>query len=310
MENQQEQAPKKNSNVIYFLLVVLAALLITNIYLWINNKKSDTQRIVYMNDTKVLQTEKTHLETQVDSLENQLNQANSGKAKLSKQMIASNDSLRSKIKDLRVKLLSGKLTALDLAQAQEDVKQLRYFVAKYTSDIDELKKQNQTLTSERDTLKTNLATVNEKATTLQKQNEDLNTKVVLASALKIGAINITPLKIKSSGKEVEKNRAAITKKIKIDFTVASNPVAEKRLHDVFVRIIDPTGNLITMTDSGTFQTDGQDLQFTYKTAIDFKDDGSGFTIEWVNPNPFQKGTYTVLLYADGYTMGKSNFTLK
>ncbi len=310
METKQDQSPKKNSNVIYFLLVVLAALLITNIYLWINNKKSDTQRIVYMNDTKVLQTEKTHLETQVDSLENQLNQANSGKAKLTQQMKDSNDSLRNKIKDLRVKLLNGKLTAVELAKAQEDVKQLRYFVAKYTSDIDELKKQNQSLTSERDTLKTNLATVNQKATVLQKQNEDLNTKVVLASALKVGSVNITSLKVRGSGKEVQNDRAAVTKKIKIDFTVAANAVAEKRLHDIFVRIIDPTGNLITTNDSGTFQTDGQDLQFTYKTAIDFKDDGSGYTIEWTNPNPFQKGAYTVLLYADGYTMGKTSFTLK
>jgi hypothetical protein len=52
------------------------------------------------------------------------------------------------------------------------------------------------------------------------------------------------------------------------------------------------------------------LQFTYITAIDFKDDGSDYTIDWVNPVAFQKGTYTVLLYADGYTMGKTSFMLK
>ena len=310
MENPQDQSPKKNSNVIYFLIVVLAALLITNIYLWVKNKNTDNTRIVYQNDNKVLQTEKTHLETQIDSLENQVEQANTGKAKMSKALMASNDSLKAKIKILRVKLYNGKLTAEELAKAQEDVKQLRYFVTKYTADIEDLKKQNASLTTERDTLKSNLTTVSQKATTLQKQNEDLATKVTIASALKVGNINITPLKVKSSGKEVEKTRAAVTKKIKIDFTVAANAVAEKRLHDIFVRVIDPTGNLITSTDSGTFQTDGQELQYTYKSAIDFKDDGSGYTIEWQNPNPFQKGVYTVLLYADGYTMGKASFTLK
>jgi len=307
MENQ---SPKRNSNVIYFLIVVVAALLITDVYLWFKNKKGDNERIVYQHDTTTLQAQKTHLETQIDSLETQVEQANTGKAKLSKALMASNDSLKAKIKTLRVKLYNGKLTAEELAKAQEDVKQLRYFVTKYTTDIDELKKQNVALTTERDTLKTNLATVSEKATTLQKQNEDLNTKVTIASALKVGNINITPLKVRSSGKEVAKTRAGATKKIKIDFTVAGNAVAEKRLHDVFVRVIDPTGNLITSTDSGNFHTDGEDLQFTYKTAIDFKDDGSGFTIEWTNPNPFQKGAYTVLLYADGYTMGKTTFTLK
>jgi hypothetical protein len=85
---------------------------------------------------------------------------------------------------------------------------------------------------------------------------------------------------------------------------------QKGLHDVYVRIIDPTGNLIAQTDSGTFNADSQDLQYTYKTSIDYKDDGTGYIIDWVNPSPFQKGTYTVLLYADGFTMGKTEFTLK
>jgi predicted nuclease with TOPRIM domain len=222
---------------------------------------------------------------------------------------ATNDSLRVKIRTLRTQLEKGKLTAAELSKAQEDVKQLRYFVTKYTADIEDLKKKNQDLTVERDTLKSNLNTVSQKATVLQKQNEDLSGKVQIASALKIGSINIQTLKLKSSGKEVEKSRAAVTKKIKIDFTIPSNAVAEKRVHDIFVRIIDPSGNLLTQTDSGNFNSDGQDFQYTFKAAIDFKDDGSGYSIDWVNPAPFQKGDYTVILYSDGYTMGKGAFTL-
>lgn len=303
MENQPDRAPKKNSNVIYFLIVVILALVGSDVYLLLTKTKSDSVIVSQEGD-------KDRLKTELDSLENQIEQVNSGKTKMSAAMVAKNDSLKVKIKELRSQLAKGKLTAAELSKAQEDVKQLRYFVTKYTADIEELKKQNESLSNERDTLKTNLATVNQKATTLQKQKEDLDTKVQIASALKIGSINISTLKLKSSGKEVEKNRAAVTKKIKIDFTIPSNAVAEKRLHDVYVRIIDPTGNLITQTDSGNFQADGQDFQYTFKAAIDFKDDGSGYSIDWVNPGTFQKGDYTVILYADGYTMGKSGFTLK
>jgi hypothetical protein len=152
-------------------------------------------------------------------------------------------------------------------------------------------------------------TLTQQTTTLQKQNQDLSTKVQIASALKIGNASVVAYKIKGSGKEVDVSRASPAKKIKINFTVASNAVAEKGSHDIFVRVIDPTGNLIT-SGGGTFTSDGQDLQYTYKTSIDFKDDGSGYTIDWVNPGAFQKGTYTVLLYADGYTMGKTSITLK
>jgi len=307
MENQTGQTPKKNSNVIYFLIVVVLALLATDVYLYLQKNKSDV-RIVTQSD------EKNRLQTELDSLEAQIEQVNVGKTKLSTEMQAKNDSLQSKITVLRKQLAKGKLTQAELDKAQEDVKQLRYFVTNYTAQIDELKKQNTSLATERDTLKTNLATVKKTAaqtdSALTKQNQDLGAKVKVGSAIKLAAADVVAYKIKGSGKEVDVKRASPAKKIKINFTVASNTLAEKAMHDIFVRIIDPTGNLITETDSGNFNADGTDLQFTYKTSIDFKDDGSQYTIEWVNPVAFQKGTYTVLLYADGYTMGKTSFMLK
>ena len=269
----------------------------------VQKNKSDV-RIVTQQD------EQTQLKRELDSLEAQVEQVSAGKAKMSTELTAKNDSLRAKIQVLRTQLAKGKLTKAELSKAQEDVKQLRYFVTKYTADIEELHKQNATLTTERDTLKSNLATVAKKADTLAKQNQDLDAKVKVAQALKLATSNIVAYKIKSSGKEVDVTRASPAKKIKINFTVASNSIATKDLHDIYIRIIDPTGNLITPTDGGTFSADGQDLQYTYKTSIDFKDDGTQYTIDWVNPAPFQKGTYTVLLYADGGTMGKTGFTLK
>jgi peptidoglycan hydrolase CwlO-like protein len=303
MENQTGQTPKKNSNVIYFLIVVVLALLATDVYLYLQKNKSDT-KIVYQND------EKTRLQTELDSLEAQIEQVNAGKTKLSTEMQAKNDSLQTKIKVLRSELAKGKLTVAELNKAQEDVKQLRYFVTKYTADIEELKKQNTSLTNERDTLKTTLKTQYQKDSSLTKQNQDLGAKVKVGSAIKLAEANVAAFKVKGSGKEVEVKRASPAKKIKINFTVASNDIAEKGMHDIFVRIIDPTGNLVTEPDSGTFNADGQDLQFTYKTSIDFKNDGSGYTIDWQNPGAFQKGDYTVVLYADGYTMGKTGFALK
>lgn len=307
MENETGQAPKKNSNVIYFLIVVVLALLGTDVYLYLQKNKSDT-KIVYQDD------ERTRLKIELDSLEAQIEQVNTGKAKMSAELRAKNDSLESKIKVLRTQLAKGKLTAAELGKAQEDVKQLRYFVTKYTADIEELKKQNTNLTQERDTLKTNLASATDKNTDLQKKNDDLGGKVKIAQALKMGAMNIVAYKVKGSGKEVEVTRASPAKKIKINFTVAENSLADKAMHDVYVRIMDPTGNLITSpTDAGNFTADGQDLQYTYKTSIDFKDDGTTYTIDWVSPvtpNPFQKGTYNVILYSDGSTMGKGSFSLK
>lgn len=303
MENQTTQEPKKNSNVIYFLVVVIVALLGTDVYLYMKKNNSD-QRIAVQSD------EKTKLQVELDSLEAQIEQVSAGKTKMSAELQAKNDSLRAKIKVLRSDLAKGKLTAEELSKAQEDVKQLRYFVTKYTADIEELRKENVSLATERDTLKTNLTTVSAKATDLEKQNQDLNTKVQVASAIKVGAASVVGYKVKKNGKESDETKAKNVNKLKINFTVASNAVAAKGSHDIFIRIIDPIGNLITTDDSGTFNADNQDLQYTYKTSIDYKDDGVNYTVDWMYAQPFQKGTYTVLLYADGYTMGKTSVTFK
>lgn len=304
MENNSEQTSKKNSNVIYFLIIVVVALLGTDVYLYMAKKK-DVAKIVNQSED-----EKHRLQTELDSLEAQIEQVSTGKAKLTAEMQARTDSLQSKIVVLKRALAKGQLSVAELKKAQEDIKQLRYFVTKYTADIEELRQMNASLTTERDTLKNQVATVSQKATTLEQQNQELNSKVKVASALKMGAAEVVAYKIKGSGKEVDVNKAGPAKKIKVNFTIASNAVAEKGMHDIYMRIIDPAGNLMVLSDTDVFTADGQELQFTYKTAIDYQDDGTTYTIDWLNPNKFVKGTYTVLLYADGYTMGKTAFTLK
>jgi DNA repair exonuclease SbcCD ATPase subunit len=303
MENKSEQTTKKNSNVIYFLIAVVVALLGTDVYLYMQ-KKQDT-KVIYQRDD-----EKHRLQTELDSLEAQIEQVSAGKAKMSTELQARNDSLKAKIQILKIALGKGQLTVAELRKAQEDIKQLRYFVTKYTADIDELKQQNQQLSVERDTLKTNLATVAQKATSLEQQNQELNTKVKVASALKMGSAEVVAYKVKSNGKESDETKAKNANKIKVSFNIASNSVAEKGMHDVYMRVTDPAGNLMMAGDSGVFTADGQELQYTYKTSVDFKDDGAVYVIDWTNPNKFIKGDYTVLLYADGFTMGKTTFRLK
>ena len=306
---QAEQSPKKNSNVIYFLIVVIIALLGTDVYLYMKKSNSD-ERIITQND------EKTRLQTELDSLEAQVEQVNAGRTRLSAEMKAKNDSLQNKIKVLRGELAKGKLTQAELVQAQEDIKQLRYFVTSYTAQIEELKQQNTALSNERDTLKTNLTAVSQKAenlteqtNTLQQQNQDLDKKVQIGSALKVGSANVMAYKVKGSGKEVDVTRSSTAKRLKINFTVASNDLAVKGPHDVYVRIMDPEGNFIA-GPGGTFNADGQDMPYTYRQSINFNNDGTGYTIEWENSNPFVKGTYNITLYADGYTMGKTAIMLK
>ncbi len=305
MENQTptQESPKKDSNKIYFLIAVIAALVASNAYIFFKDKKSN-ERIVTITD------EKSRMQTEIDKIEAELDRANTSNVKLTDDMKRDQELARDKIAELREQLKKGQITQGQLARAQEDIKQLRYFVTKYNAEIADLKKQNATLTTERDSLRTTVNDVSAKATELEQQNAQLNDKVKVASSLKTSSISVLPLRIRSSGKEVDVSRASNAKKIRIGFTVASNEVADKGLHDVYIRIIDPSGNLIISDNSSMFIADGEDMQYTYRTAIEYANDTRVYNVDWTNPKAFQKGTYTIVLYADGYTMGRSSLTLK
>ena len=302
MENpKQEQAIRKDSNKIYFLVAVILALLGTNAYLFFKDKKAN-DRIVTISD------EKTRMQTEIDKIEAELDIATSNNLKLSDQMLKEQTIAREKIDELRSALKQGQLTQGQLAKAQEEIKQLKYFVSKYATEIDELKK-NQDLTSERNDLLSTVDSVRTKANELEKQNEELNTKVQAAAAIKSANVSIAAFNIRNSGKESMVTRANTTDKLRVNFSLVNNSLAQKGLHTVFLRVIDPSGNLVIANNGGLFVSDDEELQYSYKTAIEFANDGRNYTIDWTDGRSYQKGLYTIILYADGYIMGKGSVSL-
>ena len=304
MENpEQEQPIRKDSNKIYFLVAVILALLGTNTYLFFKDKKAN-DRIVTVSD------EKTRMQTEIDKIEAELDNATSNNLKLSEEMQKEQEIAREKIDELRNALKQGQLTQGQLAKAQEEIKQLRYFVSKYSTEIDELKKQNQDLTSERNELLSAVDSVSTKANELEKQNEELSTKVQAAAAIKSGNISIAAFNIRNNGKESMVTRASTTDKLRVNFSIVNNTLAEKGIHTLFLRVIDPSGNLVISNNGGMFISDDEELQYSYKTAIEFANDGRSYTIDWSDGRTYQKGVYTIILYADGYTMGKGSVSLR
>jgi predicted RNase H-like nuclease (RuvC/YqgF family) len=302
MENL-EKPIQRDSNKIYFLIAVIIALLGTNTYLFLQNKKS-AARIVNISD------EKTRMETEIDKIEAELDDATSINIQLTEGMQASQEEARKQIERLRAALSKGQLTQKQLLKSQEEIKQLKYLVSRYRSEIEELKNRNANLTVERNELKSAVDSVSFKASDLEKQNEELNIKVKVAASLKSGNVSIMALNVKNNGKENSSSRASSTDKLRINFSIVQNPLAQKGMHNIYLRVIDPSGNLIITKNNGIFNAEEEELQYTYKTAIEFVNDGKIYSIDWSNSGNFQKGNYTVLLYSDGYSMGKGSISLR
>lgn len=302
MEIKEDQNNKLDRSKLYFLVVVIAALLGTNAYLFFRDKQQSEKFVT-------VSTEKDRLELEVEKIEVELDKISAVNVDLNAKLQDEQQLARNKIAEVKLLLQRGKLTQGDLENAKGEIKELREFVKNYNNQIASLKKENGYLRNERDSLQLSASSAAERAADLEQKNETLNTKVKIGAALKVGTIDIKAFRIKSNGKISEVTKASTANKLTIKFNVVVNQLAAKDYHNVYLRVIDPAGNLLAH-DSNIFEADGQELQYSSMITISYNNDESIYTIDWVNPNSFLKGTYAIILYADGYTMGRSKITLR
>ena len=293
---------KADRNKIIFLTIAIVALLGSNAYLYFKDKH-ENERYVTAN------TEKDRLKLEVEKIEVELDKTNAINLSLNDKLIKEQDLARQQIAELKSRLQKGQLTRGELLAAQKQISELKEYVSNYNQEISRLAKENSNLKSERDSLVKSVKTINDKATQLAEENADLNAKVLTGAALKASNIQIQAFKIKRNGKNVEVDHASGAKKLLVTFSVAPNTLAKKDYHNIYLRIFDPAGNLIA-NQNDMFEAEGQEMQYTQMITISYNDDDTRYEMEWLNPNEFIKGNYAVILYADGYVMGKSSITLK
>lgn len=302
MQEEVEQVNKVDRNKVYFLVIVIAALLGINAYLYFKDKQQSNRFVT-------VSTEKDRLNLEVEKIEAELDKVNNLNVSLSDKLQQEQRLARAKIAELKLSLQKGQLTQGDLDEAQHQIKELKEFVKNYNDQITRLEKENSYLKTERDSLKTSVSTYSEKADNLERENENLNAKVKVGAALKASNVITTAYKVKSSGKNIAVTRASTANKLTVNFGIVSNPLAEKNYHKVYLRVFDPAGNLIA-DENNTFVADGQQMQYSSVIEFAYNDDETAYKIDWVNPKEFIKGKYVVILYADGYTMGKGQIELR
>lgn len=302
MSDKSDPVNKGDRNKIYFLVVVIIALLGTNAYLFIKDKK-ENERFA------TVSTEKDRLRLEVEKIEIELDKVNALNLTLSEKLLKEQELARGKIAELKAALQKGVLTQTELIAAQKEVRDLREFMKTYNEDVLRLKKENSLLKNERDSLKASANFASERASELEKRNRELREKVKTGAALKAANVHITAYKVKSSGKNIEVTRASSAKKLSVKFDIAPNELAQKDYHKIYLRVFDPAGNLIA-NENNMFEADGQEMQFSSSTSISYNDDNTTFNMDWINPNEFIKGEYSIILYADGYTMGRAEIMLR
>ncbi|EFK59496.1 hypothetical protein ACFU8T_01480 [Sphingobacterium spiritivorum] len=302
-EKEKEGQRKRDSSKIYFFIIAIAALLATNIYFYVKFRSSGEK--VY-----TLTVQKESLQIEIDRIEAELDNLNEENVALSEAMKRSELQARKIISDLRKELEANVLTTEQLNQARKIVASLKVDVSGLKTDIADLKAKNEMLKKENEILNSKVSEGESKISGLTAHNSDLKEKVTTASAVKVSNITINGLQEKRKGRVEVETRAKRVDKLEINFTIADNTLAKTGAKEIFVRIINPQGNLIAQSND-IFYVHGEKLQYTFKESINFTNNGEEYKFLWQEEGKdFAKGAYTILLYADNAIMGRSSVILK
>src|SRR5690606_27882719 len=141
---------------------------------------------------------------------------------------------------------------------QQEIRKLRDLVAAYRSDLEALRKENVELKTEKSSLQESVKVANERSEELEVENSTLENRIKIASDLKISSITVNSLQVNNKNREEVESRARRVDKLKVNFSLSNNPLAETKRHNIYLRITEASGNLIT--DGRTFKIKDEEMQ--------------------------------------------------
>lgn len=296
MENQ-----KSNSNL-KAIVVVLALLLAASLaYIF----KMTT-------DAKALETQITTVKSEKDNVLDSLailkttyDKAIEDKTTLSDDLIAE----REKVVQLMEDLKKSKGDADSMRKYRTQYNQLQANMKKLVAENEELKKANETLTMQRDSTVVVLGEQKRFNDTLVVQNENLAKTVEKGSKLTVMNLRTQAIKQRSSGKQIETERASRADKLKVCFALAPNAIAKSGEKMYYVQIIDSKNNVLGEKKTETFGDMALTYSFTAKVAYENK---AVDVCEFLDANgkDFEKGTYFVNIFDKAELVSKTSFSLK
>ena len=177
-------------------------------------------------------------------------------------------------------------------------------------EIRHLQATNEELMSENTSLKETTNRLQDTISAIAQTNEQMRAQINVASRLR--AENVRVIAVNKRGREREDEfRNRQLESLKVTFNIADNSVAPKEAKDIYIRVIEPGGNVLfdVATTSGTFTIDGRDLFYTAKKTILFDNSRQRLSFDYEKGSDYVSGEHTVEIYCDDYFIGSSTFTI-
>ncbi len=193
-----------------------------------------------------------------------------------------------------------------LNQKDQEIVRLKEELGVVTSKNEELNEKVSGLESEKQQLA-------DSVTNYTVQNKELSEKVNIASALRAENITIRALSSKGKERDGEKFKAKRIDKLKVSFRLGDNAVARKNEKDIYLRILNPDGAVLSdmATGSGAFTVGGKEMIYSSKQTVEFTNTQQTVDIIYGRGGiPMKDGKYVVEVLCEGVQIGKADFTVK
>lgn len=291
---------KPSSSNLQGILILLSVILIVLLVLFIDQRKKSNRIISQLQEYSEMITEKK------DSLELEL-----------KTIIVQYDSLKSDNDTMNAqltmqqeriqKLLQLRMSDVEkIKRYEKELNSIREVLRSYIVQIDSLNTKNLQLMAENVELK-NIGTKLESRTKqLEKEKEVLTSITDEAKTLITAGINTVSLN--KRGKE--DNKIDRITKLRTDFTLRKNTVADPGPKMIYLRIIRPDGISLGSRESGLISVDNNEIPYSEKREIIYENEDLPVSIYWDNNGDLIGGNYFVELYCEGKLIGKTEFAVK
>jgi hypothetical protein len=306
------QPPRSNSKKTVIVVLAIACLATWG-YLLIDKNK--TGNIIGQNQTQIakISDEKSNVQKSFDESLIRLDSLATVSNGLKSKLTGENSDIAKRKTEIRVILNKKNATSAELIKAKELITQLNDKIGNMEQEVTRLSNDNQSLNQDKIALTEEKGKLTSDLSTTMVVKEDLEKKVDVASTLNASNIVITPINVRSSGKEKVTSTAKRVNKLVISFDVI-NRIAQPGTAVVYVCILGPDGKNIVTGDSvsTTFTTrDEGDKSYTAKLPVDLETDKKkNVEFSFAPGADFQQGKYLIQIYQNGFKIGEGVRELK
>ncbi len=294
MENQ-----KSNSNL-KAVIAILAVLLIGSL-VYIFKMTSDAKSL----QTELTKTtsDKESVMKDLEALKATYDAAIAENTSMSDELIAE----REKVVNLMAELKKSKGDAASMAKYKNQYFALESKMKGMMAEIETLKRDNSVLTTQRDSTVMVLGEAKKYNEVLVGQNEELSKTVEIASKLNVSNLKTAAYKLRSSGKQIETEKARKADILKISFRIDENKVAKQGDKVYYVQVIDSKNNVLGEKKTESFGENS--LTYSFATTVKYENKSVEVSQDLPGTN-FEKGLYFVNVFDKGELVSKSSFSLK